>query len=86
MTEPTDRDRRLLEAIDHIGPVSLYALTYHEAADAFDTDADLERRVEELAADGYLRRRTLPDVTGDPVAEYETTEDWGGDEMVTTDG
>lgn len=65
-------ERRLLQAIDRIGPVSVYALKYHAAAGEFETPAELNDRVKTLAEAGYLHRRTLPDVTGDSVVEYAT--------------
>lgn len=79
-----DRDRRLLAAIDHVGPVSVYALAYHTAADAFDTHDELAARVGALSAEGYLRGRTLTDVTGDPLTEYEPPR--GVDPAVSSSG
>lgn len=68
--------RELLEAIDHIGPVSVYALSYHVTADAFETRGELNQRLEALADEGYLRRRSLPDVTGESIIEYDTFDGW----------
>ena len=71
-----DQDRRLLEAIDYIGPVSVYALFYHTAAAGFETTDGLEGRLKALSKSGHLQGRALPDVTGDNVTEYDTVAGW----------
>ena len=67
-----DRDRQLLEAIDDVGPVTPHALAYHSIVDRFEGDDDLAVSLQELADVGHLRTRTVVDVAGEPVTEYET--------------
>lgn len=78
-----DRDRTLLEAVEHIGPGSANVLAVHPVRDAFESPEQLANRLDELADAGALRRRELVDVVGDPVVEFDTVDGW---ERVLDDG
>lgn len=80
----TDRDRRLLDAIEDVGPVTPHVLAFHPIERQFDTYDELHERLEALAAAGYLARRTVRDVTGDSVTEYDTSD--GRERRLDRDG
>lgn len=71
-----DRDRKVLEAIDHVGQATPHVLAFHPVIDLFETYEELELCIKGIANDGYLRTQTLPDVTGDSVTEYDTIVGW----------
>lgn len=76
MTTLDDRDRELLDAVDRIGPTTSHVLAVHPIERQFDTHDELDGRLEALAAADYLARRTVKDVSGDSVAEYDTSDGW----------
>lgn len=76
MTKIDNRDRKMLEAIDHIGPVTPHVLAFHPIEREFDTYDEIDGRLETLAAADYLACRTVKDVSGDSVTEYDTADGW----------
>ena len=66
-----ERDRRLIEAIENVGPVTSHVLASHSVGGQFESRDELVERLDALAEAGDLRRRTVVDVTGAEVTEYD---------------
>lgn len=75
MTERDECDHRILEAIAHIGPMTPHALAFHPIERRFATFDELDERLGELVEAGHLWPRTVVDVFGAPVTEYEINGD-----------
>lgn len=70
-----DRDRRILDALDRLGPDVPHVLEHHPATDGFDSFDEVADRVHALEEAGYLRERPA-DGGAVGLAEYETAPGW----------
>lgn len=71
-----DRDTRILEAFDRLGPDVPHVLLHHPSTDGFASFDEVEGRIEVLESSGYLEKRSVEDVTGDELPEYDTAPGW----------
>lgn len=71
-----DRDTRILEAFDRLGPDVPYVLLHHPSTDGFASFDEVAGRIGVLESSGYLEKRPVEDGTGDELPEYDTVSDW----------